>query len=74
MSLEIWNNIGGSRTEVNVGDKIVLKGGDGRHYIGIVKEDLSADLKWRRHHIKNADLTSNYYRLVKLNEQPVGAE
>ena len=55
------------RTVVIVGDKIVVAGGDGRHYSGIVKEDLSADLKYRRHHIKNADLKSNFFRLVKLN-------
>lgn len=67
-SVEIWNNVGKSRTVVYVGDKIVVAGGDGRHYTGTVKENLSADLKWRRHHIKNADLRSNYYRLVKINE------
>ncbi len=69
-------DIGGSRTKVNVGDKIWVLRGDRRFvYTGIVKEDLYADLKCRnillkaKHHIKNADLTSNYYRLVQLNEQ-----
>mgnify|MGYP001197989290 FL=1 len=47
------------------GDKVSAFGADGKHYSGIV--DIVTNLKFRRYHINNADLSSNYYRISKVN-------
>ena len=52
---------------LEIGSHVVVRAGDGKHYCGHVKEidpNVIADLKWRRHYIQNADLNSNYYRLI----------
>jgi hypothetical protein len=47
------------------GDKVSTFGADGKHYSGIV--DIVTNLKFRRYRINNADLSSNYYRISKVN-------
>tara|TARA_R110001606_G_scaffold100847_1_gene221626 strand:- start:1123 stop:1329 length:207 start_codon:yes stop_codon:yes gene_type:complete len=55
-----------SFVEIKNGDLIVAIGGDGCAYSGVVSE-LNTRLKWRRKIVDNADLSSNYWRLKKLN-------
>ena len=52
------------------GDKVSAIGGNGRHYSGIVGEKTT--MTWRRDIIQDADLSSNYYRISKLNGERFG--
>ena len=53
-------------TNVKVGDRIVAIGGDGCAYSGVIGE-LNTILKHRRQVVERADLSSNYWRLKKIN-------
>ena len=63
MKMQTINN---TFTEVKNGDLIVAIGGDGCAYSGVVSEP-NTRLKWRRKIVDNADLSSNYWRLKKVN-------
>ena len=55
-----------SFVEIKNGDLIVAIGGDGCAYSGVVSEP-NTRLKYRRNIVDGADLSSNYWRLKKLN-------
>lgn len=56
---------------VKVGDRIVVIGGDGCAYIGTANEHNTI-LKHRRKVVEQADLSSNYWRLKKINGSLTG--
>ena len=58
-------------TEVKIGDRIVAIGGDGCAYSGTVNEHNTI-LKHRRKVVEQADLSSNYWRLKKINGSLTG--
>tara|TARA_A100001515_G_C4581080_1_gene212941 strand:- start:712 stop:927 length:216 start_codon:yes stop_codon:yes gene_type:complete len=47
------------------GDKVSAFGANGKHYSGYV--DIVTQLKHRRSIVENADLSSNYFRISKVN-------
>lgn len=55
-----------SFVEIKNGDLIVAIGGDGNAYSGVISEPNTC-LKYRRNIVYSADLSSNYWRLKKLN-------
>lgn len=50
------------------GDKVSAIGANGRHYSGTVQ--AQTQMRWRRDIIKDADLSSNYFRITKVNGLP----
>ena len=50
------------------GDKVSAIGANGRHYSGTVP--AQTQMRWRRDIIKDADLSSNYFRITKVNGLP----
>lgn len=54
-----------SFVDLRQGDKVSAYGANGKHYSGFV--DYQTRLKHRRDVIENANLSSNYFRISKIN-------